>query len=148
MGGLGRLTDGVWQEPEPDKFAAIALQMGVPKKAIVIENKSTNTGENVPINRQLLQQKKSILNLLLLYKKPYMEELLQYLRNPTRELTIEKVIQIMAGDLQRIKVYREQVFKFHSKFPQEAWDAYEQLGSCRLYTTINKRVKQKSSFTG
>jgi|GEM_PF-3304641 len=67
---------------------------------------------------------------------------------PAWELTIEKLIQIMAGDLQRIKVYREQVFKFHSKFPQEAWDAYEQLGSCRLYTTINKRVKQKSSFTG
>ena len=94
-----------------------------------------------------------------------MEGLLQHLRNfgpkwivtspkisfedyPTRELTIEKVIQIMAGDLQRIRVYREQVVKFHSKFPQEAWDAYEQLGSCRLYTTINKRVKQKSSFTG
>src|SRR6188768_2611090 len=39
-GGLGRLTAGVWGETEADKFAAIALQMGVPANAILVENKS------------------------------------------------------------------------------------------------------------
>ena len=45
-GGLGNLTQGIWTEPEADKFAAIAIQKGVPAGAILIENRSTNTGEN------------------------------------------------------------------------------------------------------
>ena len=31
-GGLGRLTDGIWQETEADKFSRIAVEMGVSKK--------------------------------------------------------------------------------------------------------------------
>src|SRR6476620_4910372 len=41
-GGLGRLTEAIWKETEAEQFAAIALQKGVPAKAILIENKSTN----------------------------------------------------------------------------------------------------------
>src|SRR3954470_15080530 len=43
-GGLGRLTEGMWTESEADLFAKIAIKKGVPKDAILIENKSTNTG--------------------------------------------------------------------------------------------------------
>lgn len=41
-GGLGRLTKEVWDEAEADKFARLAVQAGVPKDKILIENKSTN----------------------------------------------------------------------------------------------------------
>ena len=46
-GGLGAITKGMWSEPEADQFAAIAIAMGVPPEKILIENRSTNTGENI-----------------------------------------------------------------------------------------------------
>src|SRR5688572_19566512 len=52
-GGLGRLTDGVWTETEAEKFSAIAIDKGVPAQAILIENRSTNTGENIVFTQAL-----------------------------------------------------------------------------------------------
>jgi hypothetical protein len=46
-GGLGAITRQFWSEPEADQFASIAVGMGVPRERILIENRSTNTGENV-----------------------------------------------------------------------------------------------------
>src|SRR5207253_577099 len=46
-GGLGSITRDIWTEPEADQFAKIAIAMGVPQKRILIENRSTNTGENI-----------------------------------------------------------------------------------------------------
>src|SRR6201991_4470338 len=46
-GGLGNFTSDMWTEPEADKFARIAMEMGVPQTDILIENKSSNTGENI-----------------------------------------------------------------------------------------------------
>jgi uncharacterized SAM-binding protein YcdF (DUF218 family) len=53
-GGLGNLTKGIWDESEASQFAAIAEKLGVPKQAMLIENKSTNTGENILFTQQLL----------------------------------------------------------------------------------------------
>ena len=73
-GGLGRLTSDIWKETEADKFAAIALKMGVPSNAIFIENKSTNTGENILFTRQLLEQKNLDPQTFIVVQKPYMEK--------------------------------------------------------------------------
>ena len=56
-GGLGAITRHLWNEPEADQFATIAIEMGVPKDRILIENRSTNTGENVLFTRRLLAAK-------------------------------------------------------------------------------------------
>src|ERR1044071_7329940 len=56
-GGLGNLTRHIWNEPEADQFARIALEKGVPADSILIENRSTNTGENIVFSRQLLKEK-------------------------------------------------------------------------------------------
>jgi len=56
-GGLGAITRSIWSEPEADQFAAIAIKMGVPEEKILIENKSSNTGENILFTRQLLEEK-------------------------------------------------------------------------------------------
>ena len=56
-GGLGAITRHLWHEPEADQFAAIAIGMGVPKERILVENRSTNTGENVLFTKQLLAEK-------------------------------------------------------------------------------------------
>jgi len=72
-GGLGRLTNGMWTETEADQFAQIAIEKGVPKEAILIENKSTNTGENILFTQQLLAQHRLNPQSFIVVQKPYME---------------------------------------------------------------------------
>jgi hypothetical protein len=40
---------------------------------------------------------------------------------------MEKVINIMVGDLQRIKIYPEKGFQIYQEIPAEVWKAYERL---------------------
>lgn len=42
---------------------------------------------------------------------------------------MERVINIMVGDLQRIQVYAEKGFQIHQHIPNEIWNAYERLVS-------------------
>lgn len=148
-GGLGRLTQEMWSEPEADKFAKIALEMGVPEEAILIENNSTNTGENILFTQQLLQKENLAPERFIVVQKPYMErrsfatfkkhwpekELivtspqLSMQAYPTAEITLEEVIHIMVGDLQRIKVYPEKGFQIEQEIPKEVWEAFEKLVS-------------------
>ena len=46
---------------------------------------------------------------------------------PTTELSMEKVINIMVGDLQRIRLYAETGFQVAQEIPPGVWNAYEQL---------------------
>lgn len=148
-GGLGRLTQEMWSEPEADKFAKIALEMGVPEEAILIENKSTNTGENILFTQQLLQKENLAPERFIVVQKPYMErrsfatfkkhwpekELivtspqLSMQAYPTAEITLEEMIHIMVGDLQRIKIYPEKGFQIEQEIPKEVWEAFEKLVS-------------------
>src|SRR3954463_12844822 len=72
-GGLGAITKQFWSEPEADQFAAIAVRMGVPRDRILIENRSTNTGENVLFTRRLLGEHHLDPAKFILVQKPYME---------------------------------------------------------------------------
>ena len=72
-GGLGNFTQEIWTEKEADKFAAIAVEKGVPKNAILIENNSTNTGENILFTQKLLKQKNLDPQSFIVVQKPYME---------------------------------------------------------------------------
>lgn len=146
-GGLGRLTEGVWTETEADLFSKIAIEKGVPKEAILTENKSTNTGENILFTQQLLAEKNLYPGSFIVVQKPYMErrsfatfkkhwpEKKLIVTSPqisfedyaTDEIPAEQVINIMAGDLQRIKLYAEKGFQIYQEIPADVWQAYEQL---------------------
>jgi uncharacterized SAM-binding protein YcdF (DUF218 family) len=146
-GGLGRLTLGEWQETEAEKFAAIAVKMGVPKEAILTENRSTNTGENIQYTQQLLKEHGLDPHTFIVVQKPYMErrsyatfkkhwpdkELvvtspqIAFDDYPNEEIPMEKVIHIMVGDFQRIKLYAEIGFQIPQEIPDEVWRAYERL---------------------
>jgi uncharacterized SAM-binding protein YcdF (DUF218 family) len=146
-GGLGVLTKKVWSVPEADQFARIALDKGVPAEAIFLENKSTNTGENILFTRQLLEDKGLHPHSFLLVQKPYMERrsYATFKKNwsdkelivtspqitfedyPTEDLPMEKVINSMVGDLQRIRVYPSKGFQIPMEIPEEVWEAYEKL---------------------
>jgi uncharacterized SAM-binding protein YcdF (DUF218 family) len=150
-GGLGTITKNFWTEPEADQFAAIAVRMGVPRDKILIENRSTNTGENVQFTRAMLASRQIDPARFILVQKPYMERrtyatfrkvwpgkdfvvtspqvpLDEYLASYSHAtLSPDDVISIMVGDLQRIRLYGENGFQIPQEIPADVWDAYEQL---------------------
>jgi uncharacterized SAM-binding protein YcdF (DUF218 family) len=146
-GGLGNLTKDIWDETEAEKFATVAQKMGVPKNNILIENKSTNTGENILFTQQLLREKNLDFQSFIVVQKPYMERRsyatfkkhwpdkkmivtspqIPFLDYPNEEISLEKVISIMVGDLQRIKIYPDKDFQIFQEIPTDVWKAYEQL---------------------
>jgi len=146
-GGLGNFTQEIWTEKEADKFAAIAIEKGVPREAILIENNSTNTGENILFTQQLLKEKSLDPHSFIVVQKPYMERRsyatfkkhwpdkkllvtspqISFEEYPNEEIPLERVIHIMVGDLQRIKMYPEKGFQVYQEIPPDVWEAFEQL---------------------
>ena len=123
----------------------------MPRERILIENRSTNTGENVLFTRQLLAEQRLDPHKFIVVQKPYMERrsyatfrkvwpqkparvtspqvsyeayLTEY-SNP--DLSPEQVIHIMVGDLQRIREYPGKGFQIPQEIPQDVWEAYEAL---------------------
>ncbi|MDQ3276813.1 MAG: YdcF family protein [Bacteroidota bacterium] len=146
-GGLGRLTEDMWTQSEADLFADIAVQRGVPREAILVENRSTNTGENILLVRQLLQEKALHPQTFIVVQKPYMERRslatfekawpgkqfvvtspqIAFEDYPNEDIPLEQVINIMVGDLQRIKIYPGKGFQTYQEIPAQVWQAYEEL---------------------
>jgi uncharacterized SAM-binding protein YcdF (DUF218 family) len=150
-GGLGTITKDIWTEPEADQFAKVAIGLGVPKDKILIENRSSNTGENILFTRELLAERGIEAQKFIVVQKPYMErrsfasfrklwpekEVIitspqvsfdEYLEHYTnREISRDEVISIMVGDLQRIKLYPAKGFQIYQEIPDEVWAAYKEL---------------------
>lgn len=150
-GGQGEITKTLWDEPEAERFARIAIALNVPQESILVEGASTNTGENVQFTRRLLAEKGLDPQKFILVQKPYMErrsyatfrkywpekEVVvtspqvsfgDYLADySNRSLTAADVIGIMVGDLQRIKLYPSLGFQIAQEIPNEVWRAFERL---------------------
>ena len=150
-GGAGAITQRLFAEPEADRFAAIATRLGVPANRIIVENQSTNTGENVRFTRQLLAARAIDVRTFILVQKPYMERrtfatfrrvwpepsicvtsprvsLDDYLSHyANAALSADDVISIMVGDLQRIRVYAEKGFQIPQPIPDDVWAAFREL---------------------
>jgi uncharacterized SAM-binding protein YcdF (DUF218 family) len=121
--------------------------MGVPEESMLIEDRSTNTGENVQFTRRLLTERGLDPESFILVQKPYMERRtfatfrkvwpekdavvtsprISYEDYPTADIPRERVIHIMVGDLQRIRVYPARGFQIEQEIPGEVWEAYEGL---------------------
>lgn len=151
-GGLGRITQKIWNKPEADKFAEISIKKGVPKDAIYIENKSSNTGENIQFTRKLLDNMDVSTHSMIVVDKPFkerrlfatlkkqwpelnflitsptasFEEYLLYYQN-SEELNVDDFINIMVGDLQRIDVYERSGFQIKQHISSFVWDAFHVL---------------------
>jgi uncharacterized SAM-binding protein YcdF (DUF218 family) len=150
-GGLGSITRHFWRDPEADQFARIAIAMGVPAERVLIENRSTNTGENILFTRQLLFERQLDPQKFILVQKPYMERrsyatfkklwpekdvivtsprmtMDEYLSAGSHDaLSSDDIISIMVGDLQRIRLYPKRGFQIPQDIPDDVWRAYEEL---------------------
>src|SRR6266545_7469731 len=72
-GGHGAITRRLWQEPEAERFARIAMSLNVPRDRILIEPTSTNTGENIVFTKRLLAVHGLDPQRFIVVQKPYME---------------------------------------------------------------------------
>ena len=150
-GGLGTITRHLWHEPEADQFAAIAVGLGVPRERILIENQSTNTGENVLFTKKMLADKHLDPATFIVVQKPYMERRSyatfkrhwpekglavtsprvtfdDYLNAySNKALSSDDVVGIMVGDLQRVRVYPSKGYQIAQDIPDDVWHAFEEL---------------------
>jgi uncharacterized SAM-binding protein YcdF (DUF218 family) len=149
-GGMAHQDDMLntgWEKPEAEMMADLALKASVPAENIIIENQSTNTGDNFRFTRKLLEEKELNCKSFIFVQKPYMERRtwatfkIEWLDKkgivtspPTsfedycnEEFPKDKVINIMLGDLQRIKIYAKMGFQKPQRIPRKVWQAYREL---------------------
>lgn len=144
-GGSGKITSSTWSEPEAQIFAEIAISKGVNKRFILIEPLASNTGENILFTKKLLDDLNIVTSSGIIITKPYMERRalataekqwtnihwqvgspkISFEEYPNNEISEKQMIDLMVGDLQRIKLYAEKGFQSEQHIPNEVWKSYE-----------------------
>lgn len=150
-GGLGRNTTGLFAKSEAENFAGVAVALGVPEEAVLLEDRSTNTRENILFTRCLLEEKGIPHNRIQGVHKSYMERritaamgvywpeqpfritsfqqsLEEALEDAQRQgMTLENTISTIVGDFQRVDLYGKKGYQIPQYIPAEAWDAFRAL---------------------
>jgi len=138
-----------WDGPEAEHFAKIAVAMGVPEDKILVENQAQNTGQNITLTHKLLAEHGLQPKSLLLVQKPYMErrtyatfmkqwpgvDIQFHVTSPSIKYEDffddnnpkELILNLMVGDLQRIKEYPKVGYQIEQDIPANVWEAYEHL---------------------
>ncbi len=144
-GGNGKASD--FSRPEAEIFGEIIIKQGVPAEKVLLEPNSTNTGENVLFVKKLIKEKGLDLQSFILVQKPYMERRtfatfrkqwsepeclvtspqISYEEYAQDRVFKERFINVMVGDLQRIREYPKLGFQIEQEIPQEVWSAWQEL---------------------
>ncbi len=144
-GAVGKLSKGKFNCSEAEQFANIAKKMGVPESAILIEDKATNTGENISLTMALLNKNGLQPESYIVVQKPFMERrsyavFRNYLPEtdltvtspqigfqdyPNSELSRDDILNTIVGDLQRIREYPKLGFQIAQNIPDDVWQAFE-----------------------
>ncbi len=150
-GGLGRNTEGLLPEPEAVRFAKVAMECGVPAEDIILEDKSTNTKENILFTRAKLEELGIPHDHILGVHQPFMERRIsaamgvywpdlnfsvtsprvtipEYLERAREQGVSENAsISVIVGDFQRMDLYAKLGYQLPQFIPEEAWAAFDQL---------------------
>ena len=150
-GGLGRNTEGLLPEPEAVRFAKVAMECGVPAEDILIEDRSTNTKENIEFTRVLLEEKGIPHGRILGVHQPFMERRItaavgvywpgldfsvtsprvtipEYLAAAKKQgVSEEASVAVIVGDFQRMDLYAKKGYQLPQHIPEEAWAAFRRL---------------------
>ena len=146
-GGFGRLTTGVFKEPEAHIFASKAIELGVSEDKIIIEDESTNTFDNIRFTKKLLAEKGLTPNTIIIVTKPYMERRalatalgvwpnvrvqvtsadLSFDAYPNDAISADLLINMVVGDTQRLMIFSESGHIPTQELPKEVTDAYDTL---------------------
>ena len=152
-GGLGRNTEGLLPEPEAHRFTRVAMECGVPEEDILLEDRSTNTKENIDFTRRLLEERGIPHGHILGVHQPFMERRIvaamgvywpeqsftvtaplvtipEYLARAKEQGISENAsVSVIVGDFQRIELYAQKGYQLPQHIPEEAWEAFHTLVS-------------------
>lgn len=150
-GGLGRNTEGLLPEPEAVRFAKVAMAEGVPEEDIILEDRSTNTKENILFTREKLEAFGLPHERILGVHQPFMERRIAaamgvywpevsfavtspqvtipaYLQAAQAQgVTEEAAVCVIVGDFQRMDLYAKLGYQLPQQIPEEAWQAFHHL---------------------
>ncbi|MDO5152290.1 MAG: YdcF family protein [Eubacteriales bacterium] len=150
-GGLGRNTQGLLPEPEAVRFGKVAMACGVPREDIILEDKSTNTKENILFTREKLTALGLPHAHILGVHQPFMERRIcaalgvywpevkitvtspqvtisEYLADAKRQgISENAAISVIVGDFQRMDLYAKKGYQLPQQIPEAAWQAFHQL---------------------
>lgn len=150
-GGYGKITKNIWKIPEANKFATLAESKGIPKDNIYIENQSTNTIENFKYTKNLIETENLNINSVIFVCRPYVELrtwacMKKYMPEYKGLITSENIscedytknynidgvskdawINVLVGDIQRLKIYDEKDLQEKVDIPNDVWNAYKEL---------------------
>ncbi len=147
-GGLGKITKDIFKKSEAEVYKDIALKEGISEKDILIENKSTNTGDNFRVSLKILEDNNIKANKIIIVHGPFserrtlstakiilknrqlsitspdmsFEEFLDYLeQNKHKE---KEIVSIIVSDIQKMIVYPQFGWQVEENVPDNVLKAY------------------------
>lgn len=152
-GGLGKGTLGRLQKSEAENYADTAERMGVSREKMILETKSTNTGENLRFSHALLKEHDVAVKTAIVVHQPNMgrriratlekqwpDAAVRFLIAPA-DRSLENYLQRLSavgvdehemvsnivGDFQRMDLYAKLGYQTPQIMPDEAWEAFERM---------------------
>ncbi|GAK14993.1 LOW QUALITY PROTEIN: hypothetical protein JCM19053_4874 [Vibrio sp. JCM 19053] len=148
-GGEGRFTDGLFEKKRGRNLCRDCKVVGVPSEAILLETKSTNSGENVRFTEQRLKEEGKQCSSFILVQKPFMERraiatfekqwqspytqlqvssaALPFFEYINEDMPLMMVLEALMEDFSRVKSYPEKGFQTEQNIPQQVESSYQVL---------------------
>lgn len=142
-GGNSPTTASRFPRGEAVHYREHTIGLGVPADAVLVEDRATNTGENITLARELLAGRARTIRRVTLISRPYQQRrayatcrklwpdvepqcaatplpLAEYISSIGDE---DRVINMLVGDTQRVDVYAARGFAVPQPMPAEVTDA-------------------------
>ncbi|MDR2933930.1 MAG: YdcF family protein [Rickettsiales bacterium] len=150
-GGVGKITKNYFYKSEAEIYRDIAIKNGVPKSKIIIENQSTNSGENFTFSKQILSEcGLNIKDAIIVHKPNIQRRVYTALKKqwteinpiiPSWNMNLDEYLKIsvrpdrslhhifcnMVGDLQRLWKHADSGFQIPANIPENVISAYNEL---------------------
>ncbi|MFD0315986.1 YdcF family protein [Streptomyces flavalbus] len=146
-GATSRTTRERMPRGEAEHYRERAIELEVPERAILVEPRARNTGENIRFSRALLEEREVPVSSVLLVSKPYEERrayatackhwpAVEWLCASTSMTLADYVdsigdarlvLDMLVGAQQRLMIYPRQGFMIEQEIPDHITGAYERL---------------------
>lgn len=174
-GGYGKITTKIFDKPEAIIYKEIAISHGVIEEDILIEDKSTNTGDNFRFSLDVLNKNKIKYDKIIIVHKPFserrtlssakailknsqliitsldttFEKSIEQLKNHKYEKIVD-IISTIVGDIQRMIIYPQFGWQIECNVPKNVIKSYEYLKNIGFnkYIIYEKEIKNMISLYG
>ncbi|WP_156727909.1 YdcF family protein [Streptomyces apocyni] len=164
-GATSRTTRERMPRGEAEHYRDRALELGVPTNVILVEPNARNTGQNITLSRDLLEEHGVDVSSVLLISKPYEERRahatarklwpeVEFVSASTPMTLAEyvdaiqdarRVIDMLVGSLQRLLIYPAQGFMVAQDVPTDVVRAYERLASRGFTSRLAPEAPRRES---